>query len=278
MIRIKLSKPFNLKDTLTCGQIFRYFIQDDGSYDVILSDRIINVYKDNDFLCVTSNNEENLEEIVIKYFDLDNDYDQIDLELISKDDKIKDAVLFSKGLNMINQDHFETLIEYIISANNGVPQISGALNSIAKNYGKKVAFNNKEYYLFPQYNELKDVSVKSFRACKVGFRDKYIYEVIQKLNNNIIDLEYINELSTQEALDYLMQNKGIGPKVASCILLFSYNRYDVFPIDTWVKKIMKSRYGIEGEKNIRIFAKDTYGKNCGIALQYLFNESRNKTK
>ena len=176
---------------------------------------------------------------------------------------------------MIRQDPFETIMEYIISANNSVPSIASALNNIALKYGKKVMFNDKEYYLFPQYKDLKDVKESDLRECKVGFRDKYLKNIIDKLNNNELDLGSFYSMDTKEALDKLMENIGIGPKVASCILLFAYQKYDVFPVDTWVKKVMKKEYNIEGEKNIRAFASITYGKYSAVAIQYLFNYGRN---
>lgn len=276
MIKIKLENRFNLNDTITCGQIFRFFKQKDNSFDIILKDRVINVYEKDNYLFVSSNIEDDLENIVINYFDLDNDYEKMDDYLIKKDEKLINAINFSKGLKMIRQDPFETIIEYIISANNGVPQITSALNNIAEKYGKKVNFNNKEYYLFPQYKDLKDITTDDLRSCKVGFRDKYLKNIVDKLNNNELNIREYFDLDTNEALNKLMENSGIGPKVASCILLFAYQKYDVFPIDTWVKKIMKSDYNIEGEKKIRDFAKENYGKYSGIAIQYLFNYSRNK--
>ena len=278
MIKIKLSKPFKFDNTITCGQIFRYYKNEDSSYDIILKDRVINVFVKDNFLYASSNNEKDLEKIVINYFDLDNDYDIVNEYLIKNDIKIKDAVTFSNGFKIIKQDPFETIISYIISANNGVPQITNALNNIAKNYGKKVIFNDKEYFLFPTYNDLKNVTEEEFRNCKVGFRDKYIKSVIEKLNKKEINLDDYYNLDTKDALEKLMDNKGIGMKVASCILLFSYQKYDVFPVDTWVKKVMKNEYEIEGEKNIRKFAYNKYGKYSGIAIQYMFNYGRNKEK
>lgn len=276
MIKIELKNNFNLDSTVTCGQIFRYYKLEDNSYDIILKDRVINVYKKDNYIIASSNNEDDLEMVVRNYFDLDNDYENINKYLLEKDSLLKDAIMFSCGLMMIRQDPFETLIEYIISANNGVPNITSALNNIAKKYGKKVLFNKKEYYLFPSYKDLKDVTKEDFRECKVGFRDKYLESIIYKLNNNIINLDDFNKLDSNEAMDKLMENNGIGPKVASCILLFAYQRYDVFPVDTWVKKIMESNYNIIGEKNIREFASKTYGKYSALAIQYLFNYSRNK--
>ena len=275
MIKIKIEKPFKLEDTITCGQIFRFFKMEDGSFDIILKDRVINVYEKNNYLYVSSNNEDDLKSVVMNYFDLDNDYSKMNEYLLKQDKKLDDAINFSKGLMMIKQDPFETIMEYIISANNSVPSIASALNNIALKYGKKVIFNDKEYYLFPQYKDLKDVEENDLRECKVGFRDKYLKAMIDKLNNNELDLDSFYSMDTKEALDKLMENIGIGPKVASCILLFAYQKYDVFPVDTWVKKVMKTKYNIEGEKNIRAFASITYGKYSGIAIQYLFNYGRN---
>ena len=275
MIKIKIEKPFKLEDTITCGQIFRFFKMKDGSFDVILKDRVINVYEKNNYLYVSSNNEDDLKSVVMNYFDLDNDYDKINEYLLKQDKKLDDAINFSKGLMMIKQDPFETIMEYIISANNSVPSIASALNNIALKYGKKVMFNDKEYYLFPQYKDLKDVKENDLRECKVGFRDKYLKAMIDKLNNNELDLDSFYNMDTKDALDKLMENIGIGPKVASCILLFAYQKYDVFPVDTWVKKVMKKEYNIEGEKNIRAFASITYGKYSAVAIQYLFNYGRN---
>ncbi|MEG2351220.1 MAG: 8-oxoguanine DNA glycosylase, partial [Bacilli bacterium] len=151
-----------------------------------------------------------------------------------------------------------------------------SINEIARRWGEKVLFDDKTYYLFPEYCALKDVSIQEYKECKVGFRDKYIYNFVKRVNDNQSYLQSIYSLSTDEALLSLMQSPGIGPKVASCILLFAYQKYDVFPVDTWVKKIFKNIYGIENESNIRAFAKKTYGKYSGVAIQYLFHTSRNK--
>ena len=268
----------NLHDTITCGQIFRFYIEDDNSYTVILSDRIVNLKMINNNLIVKSNNEENLENIIKDYFDLDRDYDVLNQELIKIDNSLKEIITECSGLKMIKQPKFECIISYIISQNNRVSQISKALDNISIKYGKKIIFNNEVYYLFPTVTDLKDVNILDYRNLKVGFRDKYIYEFVQKVNNNEIDLDLPQKLSSDDALQYLMQNKGIGEKVASCILLFAYQRFDVFPIDTWVKKYMKDTYGITNLKNIKKFTKEKYKDNCGLMIQYMFHYKRNKDK
>ena len=272
MIRIK--NDFDLKSTITCGQIFRYELIDD-KYIIIIKDRVISLKEENDYINIESNNEDNLLEIINDYFDLKRDYDSIEKTIVKMDKKLENAIKFSTGLKMIHQDPFETIISFVISQNNRVPSIANSLNLIAYNYGDKVNFNGKDYYLFPDYKKLKQIAVNDYRNCKVGFRDKYIYDIVQNINNNSLNINKIYDMNSDEAMKYLMSFKGIGMKVASCILLFAYQKFDVFPIDTWVKKYMKDDYNIEGESNIKRFALDKYKEYSGIAIQYMFNYKRN---
>lgn len=266
----------NLHDTITCGQIFRYEIEEDNSYTVILPDRVVNLKLDNNNLVIDSNNMDNIDKVITKYLDLDYDYDNLNKKLINIDKDYEDIINYCNGLKMINEPRFEVVISYILSANNGVPQIRNSLNLISEKYGTKVLFRNKEYYLFPTYQMLKDVTIDDYRNCKAGFRDKYIYEFVQKINNNEFSLDIIDNMDSNEALDYLMTNKGIGEKVASCILLFGYHRFDVFPIDTWVKKFMKEKYNLTTIPSIRDYMFNKYNKYSGLIIQYVFDYSRNK--
>ena len=275
MLKIKIN-DFNLDDTVTCGQIFRYEKESDGSYTIILKDRVINVKLIKDELIITSNNEENLESVVKTYFDLDRNYDLINEIILSYDKNLKDVVSYCHGLKMIKQDPFETVISYVISQNNSVNAIRNSLNLISEKYGKSVEFNNKKYYLFPDIKELVNLTEADFRNMKVGFRDKYLVSVLKNIDGNILNLDEINNMETKVALDIFMSNKGIGPKVASCILLFAYQKFDVFPVDTWVKKYMKDSFDIVGEQNIIKYAKKIYKDYSGIVIQYMFHAKRNK--
>lgn len=272
---IKIKNNFDLDSTITCGQIFRYE-KVDNYYIIILKDRVISLKEDGEYIVIESNNEDNLLDVINDYFDLNRDYNSIEDNIIKLDSKIKDAVLYSKGLHMIHQDPFETIIAYIISQNNRVPSIAKSLNMISYAYGDKVLFKDKEYYLFPTPLALKSLTIEDYRKFKVGFRDKYLYEIVNNINNNNIDLLNIYNMNSLDALNYLLVNKGIGVKVASCILLFAYQKFDVYPIDTWVKKYMLEEYGIEGENNIKNFTYNTYKEYSGLAIQYMFNYKRNK--
>ena len=137
-------------------------------------------------------------------------------------------------------------------------------------------FKDKEYYLFPSLEKLSKLSIEDFRNCKVGFRDKYLYEIIESINSKKLELDKIYDMPGDEALKYLVEFKGIGMKVASCILLFAYQKFDVYPVDTWVKKFMKEDYNIEGEANIRKFTYEKYKDYSALAIQYMFNYKRNK--
>lgn len=276
MITIK-DNSINLKDTITCGQCFRFFEEEDNSFTIILSDRVINIKQIDNELIIISNNEDNLENIIKEYFDLNTNYEEINKYLLSLDDKLKEAITDSKGFKILRQDPFEVLISYIISQNNNVKRIMKSVDKLALKYGEKSEFNNKIYYLFPKYEKLKDISIDDLKDIGVGFRDSYIINALDLIKNNTINLDKINGMSTDEALSYLELIKGVGPKVASCILLFAYHKYDVFPVDTWVTKAMLVLYpNIESNQNKIIeFAKEKYGIYSGVALQYMYHYMRN---
>ena len=142
MYMLKIKNNFDLKSTITCGQIFR-FIEDGNNYTIIVKDRVIYLKQDGDYIIIESSKEEGLEEFIYDYFDLNRDYEKIENDIIKKDKKLKEAIDFSKGLRMIHQDPFETLISYIISQNNRVPSIANALKLLSLNYGEKVIFKDK---------------------------------------------------------------------------------------------------------------------------------------
>ena len=206
---------------------------------------------------------------------MDYDYNLINKEIISIDKNNSSVVNSCIGLKMINEPKLEVIISYILSANNGVPQIRNGLDNISRMFGKKVSFRGEEYYLFPTIDEMKSASISDFRSCKTGFRDKYIYGIIQDIVSGNFDYNLIDNMNSDDALKYLMSYKGIGEKVASCILLFGYHRFDVFPIDTWVKKYMKDKYNLDKVSDIRKFMLDKYSNNCGLVIQYIFHYSRN---
>lgn len=270
-------KCFNLKYTLECGQCFRWNKIDENTYIGVVKDRVLKVRQEGNKIFIKSDKEENLEKVVRYYFDLDRDYEKLEKKIVLIDDNIAKAVKNTSGLRNLNQDFFEMLISYIISANNNIPRISKSVNEISKRYGKEIEFEGQRYYLFPTPDELRDVTIDEFRECGVGFRDKYIYKTVEKINNKEIDLEQMQKLDTEKLKVALLSLMGVGPKVADCILLFSCARQEVFPIDVWVQRIMRRLYynNEEVSKNeILRYARENFGENAGIIQQHLFYNVR----
>ncbi len=271
-------KYFNLKYTLECGQCFRWK-EIDNYYVGVIKDRVIKIRQEDNTLYIRSNNVNDLEKVVREYFELDKDYKEIE-ERISKVDKyVKEAVKNTTGLRHLKQDFFETIISYIISANNNIPRISKSVNEISRRYGKEIEFDEEKYYLFPRPEDLKNVSIDEYRECGVGFRDKYIYNTVKKINDKEIDLDKMQEMETTELKKLLLTLMGIGPKVADCILLFSCSRQEVFPIDVWVERVMKKLYFEDkdvSKKQILEYSDKNFGKDAGIIQQHLFYNIREK--
>ena len=275
MLVINNINNLDLDNTICCGQIFRYEKLEDDSYIVILKDRVVKLKYIDNKLYIDSNNMDNIENVIREYLDLDRDYISIIENIKERDDVLGKYLDKSIGLKMIKQDPIECIVSYIISQNNSVRNIKNSLDLISYKFGDKVMFLDKEYYLFPSIDKLSKISLDEFRECKVGFRDRYLVDIINDIVENRLNVNYIFEMNSEDSLRYLMSFRGIGMKVASCILLFAYGKYDVYPIDTWVKKYMDANYGIKDEKKIKEFCKEKYGKYSGLAIQYMFNGMRN---
>ena len=269
---------FNSKHIFECGQCFRWDEESDGSYTGIVGKNVINVKQVENRVIFSSYGADNLEKLVINYFDLTRNYEEIKDKLSKIDEHLARSIEYGSGIRILNQDLWETIISFIISANNNIPRIKGIINRISKNYGEKIEWNGKEYYTFPTVEELSKASVEELRALGLGFRDVRVYETTRKILEKQVDLEELHkEKDTQKVRDILLTLDGVGPKVADCILLFStLKRFDVFPIDVWVRRVMNDLY-IKNEdetkvskKEIEKLAKEKYGNLEGIAQQYLF--------
>ena len=275
MIRIYCGN-MNLSETLLSGQCFRVYKLEDSSFDVILSDRVINVFQDDDYLLVDSDNYDDLEKVVINYFDLNRNYSEIIDSLKMNNLDFVDILDKCGSYRILRQDPLEMLVSYIISQNNNVKRISKSIETFCELYGEQIEFNNKLYYLFPSFDKIVTLNLPDIQKLKIGFRDKYILSAIVFLKNNRDFVSKINSMNTNEALTYLMQIKGIGMKVASCILLFGFARFDTFPIDTWVIKFVKDFYDFDGNsKQVKKFLEEKFDENIGLCIQYMFHYNRN---
>ncbi len=277
---LEKAKTFNLKDIFECGQCFRWNEQEDGSYTGIWKENVVNVKKEGeDYIFTGICKSRNLEEEIKEYFDFNRDYEKLKKELSQIDDYMKESIKYGKGIRILNQDLWETIISFIISANNNIPRIKGIIERLSERYGKKIEWRGKEYYTFPTPEELKDVTVEEYRKLGLGFRDIRLYETTKMILEGKVDLKELEENSnTIEVREKLLTLSGVGPKVADCILLFStLKRFEVFPIDVWVRRVMNDLY-IKNEdetkvnkKQIEKMAQDKFGNLAGLAQQYLFN-------
>ena len=269
---------FELKDIFDCGQCFRWNEQQDGSYTGVFGENVLNVSKVGNDVVFKGICKENIKETVENYFDLNRDYQKIKNQLMQIDENMKKSVEYGQGIRILNQDLWETIISFIISANNNIPRIKGIIERLSKKYGKEIEWNNTKYYTFPTAKALKDVTVQEYRELGLGFRDIRLYETTHMILDKKVDLESMNNNpNTMEVREQLLSLSGVGPKVADCILLFSdLKRFEVFPIDVWVRRVMNDLY-IHNEdeakvnkKQIEKIAQEKFGDLAGLAQQYLF--------
>ena len=275
---LKNCKSFELKDIFECGQCFRWNPNENESYTGVFGNNVINVSKkENGDVLFEGVCEGNIQTICEKYFDIKRDYEKIKETLSQEDENLAESIKCGKGIRILNQDLWETIISFIISANNNIPRIKGIIERISKKYGKEIIWNGKKYYTFPTPEELRNVSVEEYRKLGLGFRDIRVYETTKMILNKEVDLKKLFNEDTETVREELLKLSGVGPKVADCILLFStLKRFEVFPIDVWVRRVMNDLY-IKNEdekkvskKQILEIAEKKYGNLAGIAQQYLF--------
>lgn len=277
-IELENIESFELKDIFDCGQCFRWNRQEDGSYTGVFGKNVVNIKKVNDNIKIEGIFDKDAKETIEEYFDLNRNYNQIKEKLAKIDKNMETSIKYGQGIRLLNQDLWETIISFIISANNNIPRIKGIIERLAKKYGDKIVWKGQDYYTFPTAEQLKDVSIQEYRELGLGFRDKRLYETTKMIINKQIDLEKMQKNpNTYEVKEQLLTLSGVGPKVADCILLFStLKRLEVFPIDVWVRRVMNDLYLKQpdetkvSKKQIEQIATDKFGDLAGLAQQYLF--------
>lgn len=267
---------FNIEQIFKCGQAFRWIEEENGSFTNIAHGKVINIEKKDNNIIINNSSEDDYNNIWRNYFDMDRNY-KILKEKLSKDDILKKCIEYGNGIRVLNQEPFEIIITFIISANNQIPRIQKSVNKIAQMYGKKIDYNNKEYYGFPSPEELAKAKTEDLREfAKVGFRDERIVESAKIIANNEINIESLYTMELEEARKELMKLPGVGPKVADCCLLFAFKRSESFPVDVWIKRVMEELYLHKDTNKNRIAdeGRRLFGKDAGLAQQYLFYYGR----
>jgi len=273
---IKDAKDFNLAHIFDCGQCFRWNKEDDGSYTGVVKNKVINVEQNGSNVTFNNMNLNDYETILKNYFDMDTDYSEIKNN-INVDETMNTAIKFGEGIRILNQDEWEIMISFMISANNRIPMIKKVIENISKSFGNYIDnYKGRDYYSFPTAEKLSEAPLELIKECKAGFRSERIKEAATRF---LIEKETIYDLKNRtydEGLEYLKTYKGIGDKVANCILLFSMKQFDTFPVDVWVRRVMQTLYvdNDTNDKEIRKFAENKFSKLSGYAQQYLFYYAR----
>ena len=276
--KIENIKSFELADIFECGQCFRWNKQEDGSYTGVFKGNVLNVQKEGNAVIFKGICEGDIEHVVQDYFDLNRNYEEIKDTLARIDDNVKTSIEYGQGIRILNQDLWEMIISYIISANNNIPRIKGIIERLSKTYGTEIKWNGEIYYAFPTVEQLKNVTVEDYRKLGAGFRDVRLYETVHMILDKKVDLDkMLKNPNTYEVREELLTLSGVGPKVADCILLFStLKRFEVFPIDVWVRRVMNDLYIKKqdetkvNKKELEKLAQEKFGNLAGIAQQYLF--------
>ena len=252
---------FNIRDTLECGQIFRYKVLQNGGYCVYSLDKYAELFYDGNDVAVKTADKE----YFWHFFDLDTDYAAKVSKISAISPLMKEASDFGKGMRILNQDLTEMIFSFIISANNNIKRIQLIIERLCNELGEDTPYGKA----FPSVSALASAPVDLFTKLGAGYRDKYLSVTANKLLN--YDLSSLAALDSVSARRELLTFMGVGPKVADCILLFGMRRGDVFPVDTWIKKVYHN-YFEQGHKDSEIssYFCNLFGGDAGLCQQYLF--------
>lgn len=265
---------FNIENIFDCGQCFRWNKSDDGSYVGVAFSHALKISQCKNTVILHDTCEKDFYDIWFNYFDFQTNYSQIKSEL-SKDKILKKATEFGNGIRILNQDLWECVVSFIISASNNIPRIKKIINTLCELYGDKIVYMGNTYYSFPTPEKIYSLGLEGLAPIKAGFRDKYIISAAEFFCNDFSDA-YFDGLDYINAKKELMKISGIGNKVADCILLFSLAKRSSFPVDVWVKRVMEHFYfdTPQTAQAIQAFSKEKFKELGGYAQQYLFYYAR----
>lgn len=271
-------KDFRLEHTFDNGQCFRWNREVDGSYTGVAFGKAVNIGCIDGTLILDNATLEDFHGIWKSYLDLDRDYGVIKKELTVKDPAMGQAIGYGGGMRILQQEKWETLISFILSQNNNITRIKKCVESLCAAHGSPVGmYRGKMRYAFPAPEVLARLTPEELDTCKLGYRAKYIVGTAKQIaEDGGNTLNSLGEATAEEAYQYLLSLSGVGPKVANCIMLFSMGKYESFPLDVWIKRVMNRVYHIEegNLKEMQEYAAEHFGGYGGIAQQYLFYYAR----
>lgn len=262
-------QDFNPKHICECGQMFRFVVDKDNNYIVVSGNKVAKIVKDNSGYYILTNDPH----YFVHYFDLNFNYSQAKQKL-SKIKQLKEAIKNGGGIRVVNADATQTIFEFIISANNNIKRIQKIVEKLCE-IGEDITTEFGTFKAFPSVQKLASMPTEWYLQLGAGYRAKYLKETAEYLAN--VDINQIKELPSDKLYKWLLNLKGVGPKVASCILLFGFSRREYFPVDTWVEQVYNNHFycGYKTRKQIQIYFENMFKELSGIAQQYLFNMERN---
>ena len=278
---------FDVSKVFDCGQCFRfdrvYSSAHESEFAGCAHGKYVSIAQDGNTVHIYNSTAGEYEDIWERYLALDRDYAEIDENILSLSDNptLKEAISTSSGIRILHQDAWEAICSFIISQNNNIPRIKKIIAALSQKCGEHVSTSGMEdhiadahkenegcFYSFPSPESVAALGVDGLFDLKTGFRAKYIYDAADKMTRGEIDLSLLESTpSTADALSHLCSVKGIGPKVASCALLFGFARLDAFPVDVWIKKVTEKYFDPD-------FKPEDLGHFAGVAQQYLFYYER----
>jgi len=274
-ITLSYNQTFSLDQTLCCGQVFRWDRTGDGWWYGVVGGRVIRIRQAGMRLTF----EGAPASFITHYFSLDVDLLPI-LSSIDRDPFIHTAISQCTGLRLIRQPKWECLVSYICSTNSNIPMIRRRIATIAQQFGEEITFEDKIYYTFPDPLNISCSGDHILTDCKLGYRAPYVLGTACEITDVKQWEDTITALPFEDARRELMKLKGVGPKAADCILLFAFQKFEAFPVDVWIRRIMQQNYiktlsitsSLTGREydTIRRFAKNHFGEYCGYAQEYLY--------
>jgi len=286
--------PFSLEHTLDCGQLFRWKKIDDWWYGVV-EERVVKLRQSGEKLFFHVYPGAPRSDFLWRYLRLDDDLPSI-LGEINRDKHVAEAIKLFRGLRICRQEPWECLVSYVCATYKSIPAIKLMVNNLAKRFGKKLTFDGFDFYTFPKPVNLAKACPEELRACGLGFRAERVLEVAKKVESGKLHLESLKNVDYSEAKRMLLQLPGVGDKVADCVLLFSLEKLEAFPVDVWMKRAATSFYAhhfdsafikkVSGKTSltsreysvIGSFARQYFGRYAGYAQEYLFHLLRSKNK
>ena len=262
-LKLKNFENIDLGQTFDCGQCFRWQKTPEG-YEGIFKKNKLEISQNGNEIIFKNTNASDFKKIWQEYFDLETNYKKIGENISAIHPILKKAYFECSGIRILRQNPWETLCSFIISQNNNIPRIKKIIKSLCDLFGSKIKGSKEKS--FPSAEIISKLNLEDLAPIKSGFRAKYILDAAQKVTSGTINLEKIKNIDYKNAKNTLIQIKGVGPKVANCVLLYGFHKLEAFPEDVWIKKVMNKFFKNESPK--------IFGKYAGIAQQYLYHYSR----